>query len=109
MANYSIEFKLLLPRAKLLRIDVLPFLFLYAILAYALYEYYDNAIYNLYLRLTIIATCFLQSTPPPYTGLTYIFGHWSKKSQSFIQYRSLSGPLVNNLDNASHVLIREER
>lgn len=62
MANYSIDFKLLLPRAKLLRIDVLPFLFLYAILATALYHYYDDAIYNLYLRLTIIATLFLQST-----------------------------------------------
>lgn len=62
MANYSIDFKLLLPRAKLLRIDVLPFLFLYAILGTALYHYYDDAIYNLYLRLTIIATLFLQST-----------------------------------------------
>lgn len=62
MVNYSIDFKLLLPRAKLLRIDVLPFLFLYTILGTALYHYYDHTIYNLYLRLTIIGILFLQST-----------------------------------------------
>lgn len=62
MPNYSIHFQLLLPRAKLLRIDILPFLALYAALATALYQYYDDPNLNLYLRLAIIATAFLQST-----------------------------------------------
>jgi hypothetical protein len=36
-------------------------------------------------------------------------GYWSKKFQSFIQYRSLSGSLTSNLDNASHVFISEQK
>jgi hypothetical protein len=60
MPNYSIDFKLLLPRAKLLRLDILPFLFIYAILGYLLYDFYDDPLLNLYLRLSIIASCFLQ-------------------------------------------------
>lgn len=61
MAHYSIHFSLLLPRFRLMRLDIFPFLVIYAVLAYFLYEHYEDPILNLYLRLTIIAACFLQS------------------------------------------------
>ena len=39
--------------------------------------------------------------PPLYfshhSALTYIMGHWSKKMQSFIQFRTLGGSLKSNL------------
>ena len=61
MTGYHIEFSLLLPRFKLLRLDIFPFLLTYVVLGYFLYEYYEDPNINLYLRLSIIATCFLQS------------------------------------------------
>jgi len=42
-------------------------------------------------------------------GLTYIFGYWSKKMQALIQYRSLSGPIDELLEHASHVLVTEKQ
>lgn len=61
MTKYSIGFKLLLPRWKIFRLDVLPFIIIYGLLGYYLYELYDHPILNLYLRLAIIGACFLQS------------------------------------------------
>lgn len=37
MKGYHIEFSLLLPRPKLLRLDIFPFLLAYAVLGYFLY------------------------------------------------------------------------
>ena len=36
-------------------------------------------------------------------------GHWSKHMQAIIHYRTLSGKLHNNLENASHVYIVEAK
>lgn len=60
--TYSINFQLLVPRLKLLRYDVLPFLIIYAILGYILHENYDDENLNLYFRLAIIGTAFLHCT-----------------------------------------------
>lgn len=60
MAHYSIHFTLLLPRYRVMRLDILPFLVIYGLLGYFLYEHYEDPILNLYLRLSIIAACLLQ-------------------------------------------------
>jgi hypothetical protein len=60
MEHYFIAFTLLLPRPKILRLDILPFAILYLILGYYFYVYYDDPDISLYLKLTIIAICFIQ-------------------------------------------------
>lgn len=62
MSHYSIKFELLLPRALPLRLDVLPFVLIYSVLGYFLYENYEDENLNLYLRLAIIGTSFLHCT-----------------------------------------------
>jgi hypothetical protein len=61
---YSISFALLVPRFKLLRLDVFPFIIIYALLGYLLYENYDDENLNLYFRLSIIGAAFLHCNFP---------------------------------------------
>lgn len=51
------------------------------------------------MRLTFVGLGFLNC-------LTYIFGHWSKKVQAFIQYNKISGDMSKNINKASHVYIK---
>ena len=59
MDDYSIDFKLLKPRAFVFRLDVLPFIFLYSVLVYFLYTVEDVGNTLIYLRLVLIAVGFL--------------------------------------------------
>lgn len=59
MSHYSISFQLLLPKTILFRLDILPFLLAYTIMGYYLYEFYEDENLNLYLRLSLIGTAFL--------------------------------------------------
>lgn len=58
MDEYSINFKLLEPRFFLFRLDVIPFLIIYSILAYCFYTFEDEGNTYIYLRLTLIAVGF---------------------------------------------------
>jgi len=59
---YSISFALLVPRFKLLRLDVFPFILIYGLLGYLLHENYDDESLNLYFRLAIIGAAFIHCT-----------------------------------------------
>jgi hypothetical protein len=65
LMTYSIEFALLVHRAKPLRVDVLPFVLLYLGLGYLLYTHYDDDDLNLYFRLALIGVAFLNCTIHP--------------------------------------------
>lgn len=64
--KYSISFDLLLPRLTLLRLDIFPYLILYAILAHQLYENFQDENMNLYIRLSFIGVGFLHCIIPIY-------------------------------------------
>lgn len=64
MNSYAIDFQLLLPRPLALRLDILPFLLIYALLLALLYHHFDDPDLNLYLRLSIIAAAFIHCTAP---------------------------------------------
>ena len=62
--TYSIQFKLIVPRFVLFRIDLFPFLAIYTVLFYFLYENWDDPNLNLYFRLAIIGSAFLHCKSP---------------------------------------------
>lgn len=57
--TYSISFALLVPKWKILRGDVLPFVVIYTILGYVFWAYEEDDDMNLYIRLTAIAAGFV--------------------------------------------------
>lgn len=79
----SIRFEMLTPKATVLRQDVWPFSVFYVGL---LYYYSGLEDENIYLKLLLIAVCFLHC-------LLFIFGHWSKRFRASIQFRRLSGSI----------------
>lgn len=105
MDEYQIHFNLLVPRWLLFRLDVFPFLLVYSALFYGFYYLEDTGNTYIYLRLSLIAIAFLNCTFILTAGLTYIFGHWSKKIQAKIQFKKLKGKLGDNLLKASHVFV----
>ena len=82
-----------------LRLDVWPFLIIYAVLAYLGYHQDED---TLYVKLTTIGTLFMHC-------LLYIFGHWSQRFRSVVQYSPIRGPVENNLEKASHLYIKESK
>ncbi len=83
----SIRFELLTSKPTVLRQDVWPF-----VLVYATFVYYYSGLEeeNIYLKLLLIAICFMHC-------LLFIFGHWSKSIRSRLQFRKLNGSLESNL------------
>lgn len=95
----SISFEMVTPLPTPLRLDVWPFLLIYAGLIYYYNQLEEDSIY---VKLVMIAVCFIHC-------LTFIFGHWSKKFRSKVQYRVLRGDIEANLEKASHVHIIEKK
>jgi len=95
----SIRFEMLTTKPTVLRQDVWPFVLVYAAL---LYYYSGLEEENIYLKLLLIAICFLHC-------LLFIFGHWSKRFRARLQFRQLSGSLESNLEKASSVFVTYDK
>lgn len=88
MDEYSIDFKLLRPRAFVFRLDVIPFIVLYSILVYLLYTMEDVGNTLIYLRLVLIAVGFLNCIITLYLR-SYIY-LWTMVEENTTAYSVLS-------------------
>jgi hypothetical protein len=89
------QFRLLLERSLLARLDVYPFVLGYGML-YGLQQ--GEWLDSLYIRLLLILTVFLNA-------LTYIMGYWSPIATRFIQFNTLQGPFARTLPLSGHVQV----
>jgi hypothetical protein len=95
----TIRFEMLSPLPTMLRLDLWPFLIVYAALIYYYCQLEDDSIY---VKLLMIAICFIHC-------LIFIFGHWSKRFRAFIQFRRLRGTIASNLEKAGQVFIQYDK
>lgn len=66
MNEYQIKYSLLVPKMLLLRLDILPFLIAYSILAYCFLTFEDSGNTYIYMRLTFVGLGFLNCTSHNY-------------------------------------------
>lgn len=76
----TVEFTLLNEKKTWQRLDVLPFVFIHAVVFYWWFEAPEND--DVYPRLAVIVAAFLNS-------IAYLLGHWSQRMRARISYNSL--------------------
>ena len=97
----SIKFTFLRERKPVFRLDVFPFLILYAVLIY-FWLFILHLDEEVYAKLAFIVLVFSNC-------MAYLIGHWSTRLKSVIQYSHVSSISIENIKNltqfSSHVLV----
>ncbi|KAL4433179.1 hypothetical protein ABPG74_010874 [Tetrahymena malaccensis] len=97
----SIDFTLLKEKKKLLRYDVLPFIFIHSAVLYWWYESSEED--DVYPRLAVIVSAFLNC-------IAYLLGHWSQRMKAKICFSSFGKDKSDDaLNNATFVLVHFEK